>query len=174
MNLLRRRLDFSFIVSLFCLFVFPIYFPFLHAIYFIPYLIIVFYKRDLPSALWHSFLCGCIMDFLSPHSHLGFFALVYCLTTLLLYRQRRHFFSDSVSTLPIMTYFYSALATLIEAIFFNIFEKTSVFSTKWFFTDLLIYPIEDALLGFSVFVLPYLVFGKRIRKGHEYFMPKYS
>ncbi len=166
----RKNILVALAVTLFFLIVFPPLFSNVRLMFFAPYLIISFYQKSYITCLWHSFLAGLVLDLLSTDGRLGLYGLGYCLTTALLYNQRRHFFSDSPSTLPIMTFFFAVISTLIEFGLVNAFEKPLTISWGWIQTDVFYMPVLDALYAFFVFILPALVWGKRARRGNEYFM----
>lgn len=171
-TLSRKRLDLVLIFSFLATLIIPVYFPYGRLLFFAPALIITYYKKNLIQSLWISLLCGLLMDLLSDNERFGLHTLAYCSTTLLLYKQRQHFFADSLSTLPLMTFFFASLSTLILATLLYTFENRAVYSVKWFFIDLLLLPSLDAIYAFSLFILPPLFMGKRPKKGKDYFMTK--
>jgi len=128
------------------------------------------YQKRLQTCLWYAFAGGLILDLLSSSPRLGMYAFAFCTASLVLYPQRRNFFADSLSTLPIMTFAFSSLSTLVLATLFYVIEMQNMFSGKWIFTDLIAMPVADGAYAFVVFVLPALLFGKRIRRGKEYFL----
>ncbi len=117
-----------------------------------------------------AFFCGVIVDLLASYTRFGLYSLNYCATIALLYPQRRNFFADSISTLPLMTFFFALISTLIMAIILYSIEMRNVFSWAWALTDLLIMPAADGGYAFLVFILPALLFGKRQRSGKDYFL----
>lgn len=170
MSLQNRSLMLAFLTTL-CFAVFlPTLIPSARLTFFVPFLIITYYQRPFLSALWIAVLCGTIMDLLSSTPRLGIYALNYTLTTFLIYNQRRHFFADSLSTLPIMVFLFCFLSTGMQVLEMYIFDQQMSLSWGWALTDLLIMPSLDALFGFVWFVLPHLFFGKPVRRGKEYFI----
>jgi rod shape-determining protein MreD len=166
----RKRLDASFLICLFAMLIAPAFFPGLRLLFFIPFLIIAFYKRSLLTCLWYALISGFILDCLSAHAHLGLYSFDYCLTTVLLYGQRRNFFADSISTLPLMTFFFSVISTLILVILLYSIEMKNILSWKWAFTDLLVMPLYDSIYAFVCFILPSFLFGQRPRRSKDYFL----
>lgn len=148
----------------------PVLLPSWHLMVFSPLLVILFYQKTYLTCLWWSILCGAFLDLLSTNNQFGIYAVAYGLTTLLLYSQRGNFFADSITTLPLMTFFYSALSTLLQCLLMYIFERNNVFSWDWALTDLLYMPALDAVYGFTCFIVPALFFKKRARRGKDYFL----
>lgn len=160
MNLTRKSLSFAFLITL-CT---TLFFPFLKIYAFAPFLIITYYKKPLITSLWIALFCGLFLDILSPNSRLGINLVSFTLATTLLHGQQKNFFADTISTLPLMTFFFSVLTTLFSAILYSI-----PLHIQWIFTDLLFFPFIDALYAFAVFILPSLLFGKRRLRGEDYF-----
>jgi rod shape-determining protein MreD len=149
----NQRLLIAFCAALLYLILLPQFFSALKLFYFTPFLIALFYKKTLNTALWAAALCGFIMDLLSSTSHLGIVSLNYVLTTLVLYPQKRHFFADSFSTLPIMTFLFSILSTLLQVILLFLLDTPLHLSFLWFEKDLIVYPLADALYALVGFTL---------------------
>lgn len=168
-NVNRKSLRIAFFITLVATLLAPAALPSLKLNYFAPFLVIVYYQKELPVCLWISLICGLIIDLISSHSLLGIHALVFTATTWILYNEKRHFFADSITTLPIMTFFFSILSTLIQAPLYYIFESKIPLAWQWAMTDLIIMPAADALFAFAVFILPALAMGKRPRRGTDYF-----
>lgn len=170
MNLDKKNTSLVFFTALLPTLIIPIFFPSIRVNYFIPFLVILFYKKPFIACLWASLGCGLILDLLSPHSKIGVNAINFTITTGLLYRQRRHFFADSISTLPIMTLFFSIFSTILQIFLVNLFEKHIAITKGWIVKDLLLMPTVDSIFAFCVYVLPSLIIGKPNRKGKDYFM----
>src|ERR1700738_3624225 len=113
MHLEHRSISVVFLMALAAAFTFPILFPFLHMTYFGPCCILFIYQKPLTRCLWDVFACGLILDALSDHSHLGLHAAAYCIAAAILYPQRRHFFADAWTTLPLMTALFAVVVTLV-------------------------------------------------------------
>ncbi|MEM1283274.1 MAG: mreD [Chlamydiota bacterium] len=169
MNLRTKNLKLIFLTTcLFTLFL-PNLFPFVHLLYFVPFLVITIYQKPLTTCLWFSLICGLLLDLLSDGTRLGFYAMNYAVTSFALYPQRKNFFSDSITTLPIMSFFFSIISTIIELTYRSSTGKLPSLSIQWAFTDLLVMPAADAMYSFAVFILPFALFGKPQRKGTDYF-----
>lgn len=161
MNLSRKNLLFAFFITLCFQLVVPSLFPQLKLKFFVPFLILAYYQRDLLCSLRYSFFCGLILDLLTAPTKFGLYSLSYLLTTILLYPQRLNLFADNMMTLPIMTFLFSALSSLFELCFLLIFGKPIPLSFQWIFSELLIMPLADTLYSFLVFIFPFYTLGRR-------------
>jgi len=131
-------------------------------------MVIAFYRRSLIGCLWWAFASGAAMDLLSSYHHLGLTSLCYIITTGVLRMQKKHFFEDSLSTIPLMTACFSFLSTLIHAIILDVFEQPLPIDGEWIRTNLLMMPFIDAAYGFFVFALQGFFLPRR--KHREYFL----
>lgn len=172
MNLHTKRWGLILAWTLAALLCFPVLLPHWRLMFFGPFLVILYYQKSFLTCLWTAAACGLLLDLLSSHSHLGLWASNYCLVTALLYPQQRHFFADRISTLPLMTFFFSFLSTFIQGGFFYVFEHEEIFSLSWVVTDLIVMPASDALYAFLCFIFPYFCFGKPQRRGKDYFLER--
>ena len=170
MNLDHKQIWPALLITIFMLFCLPVVFPAWHLMVFAPFLVILFYKKPFFTCLLTALACGFVMDLLSSYSRLGLYAMTYFMTTWLIFKLRRHFFADRLTTLPIMTFFFSVLATVFHFSVVYALEGELAITWKWMFTDLVYMPAVDALYAFVVFILPAFCFGKRQRRGKEYFM----
>lgn len=169
MSLTRKSLLISFLSTLLLTLFVPAVLPGLQMQFFIPFLIIAFYQKSLLQSLWLALSCGMILDLFSSHEHFGLYPLNFFLTTVLIFGNRKHFFADSLSTLPIMTYTFSVISTALQTLLLHFFEKPIILSWSWVIIDLFLMPSFDATFGFIWFIMPSLLFGSPIRRGHEYF-----
>lgn len=170
-NLARKNSVIIFAICCLLTLAIPAVAPKYRLMFFAPFLVIVCYQQPLRKAIWAGIGCGFIFDLLSPHTRLGLHALDFCVATALIYPQKRHFFADSLSTLPIMTFLFSVISTALLAVMLYVIEMQNVFSLAWVATDLLFLPIADAAFAFLAFILPSFLFGQRPRRGSDYFMP---
>lgn len=161
MNLSRKNLFLSFVTTLFFQLTLPSLFPSLKLKFFIPFLILVYYQKEFLGAVWFSLFCGIILDLLSAPAKFGLYSLTYTLTTMLLYGQRLNLFADNVVTLPIMTFLFSVISTLLEFSLLYIFGKPVGLSIAWLFSELLFMPLADTLYSFILFIVPAFMFGQR-------------
>lgn len=174
LNLDSKRLDFAFAFCLALSLATPALFAQLRLTFFAPFLVIVCYQKPLPACLWFAFVCGIILDLFSSYTRFGMHALDFCLTLLILYPQRRNFFADSLTTLPVMTFLFASLSSLIMAILLYAIEMKNIFSLLWIVADVILLSIADAAYAFFCFILPPLVAGKPRRTGKDYFLTTYE
>lgn len=150
-----------FVVTALLFFLFPTY----NVMVFAPFLVTIYYFKAFSSCLWWSFAAGFVVDLLSSHTPLGLHAAVFCLATAYLYDKKQFFFVDNLSTFPLMTTFFSFLATLLLALMSGI-----PLSLDWVISDLVLMPLADALFAFVCYTLPFSWFRPKRRAGHEYFL----
>jgi rod shape-determining protein MreD len=168
LNLEHRGIGIVFLIALASMLTVPIFFPSIHLIYFAPVCILFIYQKPLVISLWGAFLSGTLVDVLSDNNHLGIHAAVYCIATIILYPQRRHFFADSWATLSLMSALFSAIASFTEALGTYIFENMSFFSWQWVGIDLIYLSGYDALYAYLLFVFPVQCFQVRLFKRESY------
>lgn len=160
-----------FFVGLFFTLATPVFFPSLKLFYFIPFLIRSIYIKPLKSSLWYAFFIGCILDLFSADARFGFFSCNYVTTTYFLYRIKKHFFEDSFTTLPVMTFFFSSISSFLLWGILLILEKHFLpLYPTFLLSDFFFMPLGDAFFAALVFTLPDIIFGKPERKGSDYFM----
>lgn len=169
MNLAQKSLLWTFLITLILTLFAPIACPLLYLSYFAPFLIVLYYQKPFLISLWGSLLCGLIIDLLSSKTPLGFYALNYTLATSLLYHHRQNFFGDSLSTLPVMVFFFASLSSLMQTGLMYVFEKQFALSWHWVANDLIVMPAYEGAFAFILFILPWRLLGKQPRKGREYF-----
>jgi hypothetical protein len=139
---------------------FPLFFPSLHFLFFAPYLVIVCYKRSLYHTLRHALYCGVIHDLFSASPLLGLTSLNYCLTVFILFPQRRNFFEENSSTLPLMTYLFSFLSTGINGLLLLFAGNAISPSFIGIFIGLFLMPLMDAAFALAFYSLPFKIYSK--------------
>lgn len=169
-NLCYKNKTLAFAIALAMFISFPIFFPSLRLYFFAPPIIMALYQGSRVSGAWYALLSGFCVDCFISDNFLGMNALSYTAAALLLHGQRKNFFADSVSTLPIMTFFFSLLVGLSNAILSYVFHSGISISPSWILSDLILMPLMDACYAFIMFILPTLVFGKPRRKGADFFL----
>lgn len=132
----------------------PIFFPKLHLFYFVPYLVICLYQHTRLAVLWRAYFCGIFLDLLSSNPILGLSSLNYSLVSWLLYKQTRNFFDDKLSTLPLMTFLFSFLSTLVSLVLSLFFGHSFSLNWTWVASDLVGMSFVDSLYALLVFSLP--------------------
>ncbi len=148
----------------------PILWPSLRLFYYAPVLVIAAYSRSLKTAVWCAFLAGFIIDLFNPALSFGIHSLTFCTAIFVLNYLKKHFFADSLSTLFLMTFFASALSTIISLFLFQFFLNIHLFSWFWIWTDVIVMSLLDGVYAFTLFQLPQLILGKKPRKGKDYFL----
>ncbi len=122
-------------------------------------IILTFYSQTLIRSLWISIAIGLLMDLLGSHDPLGIFTLATAATTPLLYRNKRHFFEDSLTTLPILSALYSSIFSLFVLLLSNPYR----IGWKLLATDIFLLPLADGALIFTSITLPLFFFkGSRL------------
>jgi len=132
----------------------PCLFPAARLTFFAPYLVILFYRKPFIRCLWISLFCGLLLDLVSSQLHFGLYALSYVATTALLYRQKQFFFEDSLTTLPVMTFFFSVTSTFINGFLVTLLHKEASLSFGWVITDLIFLSIIDSIYAVMLLLIP--------------------
>lgn len=136
----------------------PLFFPGIHLLIFVPFLVISLYKTSLNQALWISLGCGFLLDLYSTQVGIGTYAFIYCLTTFCLYPYKTHFFEDGLSTLPVMTFIYGVIAGLVKACFLLAIGNLFLFSWEWVKIDLFLIPFQTAIYSIAFLKVPQFLF----------------
>lgn len=144
------------------------WFPQWKLTFFAPFLVIAYYKKPLETCLWLALGAGLFMDMMSSQRHLGIHALANVLTTAFLYPQKQHFFEDSLSTIPIMTFLFALIDTFFQIPLYTFFEQAIPLSRDGIIKDLLIMPMIDGFYGFLWFTLPAIFLPRQSKR--EYFL----
>lgn len=92
--------------GLLCTLFVPLFFPSLHLLFFPAALIYSLYRKPLTKTLWLGFFAGIFLDLLSANVRFGLHALNYVFALYLLEKIKRHFFEDSLTTIPLMTFLF--------------------------------------------------------------------
>lgn len=127
-------------------------FPSLKLFTFLPFLIIALYKKPLLSALWMALGIGLLFDLFSGAETFGRWAIAYTACLYLLSPLKRFFFEDSLTTLPLLSALYSLLLTL--------------WMLSFSLSDLLLYPLFDALFALLIFTLPMRLLPRQMRRAY--------
>ncbi len=131
-----------------------VFLPWVHLFAFSPFLALLYYKTSFAKSLWIASLCGIVIDLLSSEFRFGVHSLNYCLITLLLYQQKKHFVEERSLALSLFTLLISAASTLVQFFLISIFDRALPFSGKLLITDLVIMPLADATYAFIWFTCP--------------------
>jgi rod shape-determining protein MreD len=153
MNLYRKSLTFSFVICVLSLLFIPAIFPNLQLIFFAPFLVILYYQKNFRTCLWGSLFCGIIVDLLSSEPRLGLYTINYVLVTIMIYSQRYNFFSDSLSTLPLLTFIFAFVSTILEIVILVLFDYPLSLQGTWMMQMLVYKPMLNAWYALF-FLLP--------------------
>src|SRR5581483_267776 len=102
--------------------IFPSFFSRVEINFFVAPLVFSLYVLSKTQVAWLALLSGCFLDCLNVLPRLGFTGFFFLSAALLLFPQRHYFFKDSSSTLPIMTYLFSALSSMIQGLIASLFD----------------------------------------------------
>lgn len=144
----------SFFLGLFAALFGTAFMPRIHLLAFAPFLAIVYTRKSFPASLWWAFICGIIIDLLSSELRFGINAINYCLATVLIYRQKKHFFDDKPMALSLFTALVSSVSTLLHIAFLYSFDKKIPLNWMTAVTSLIGMPIADAIYAFVWFTCP--------------------
>ncbi len=164
---LRHRSLWPFIVTYL---VALIFFPSFRVYFASPLIVTALYQMKWNRFLWFGLWIGIFLDLLSSDYPIGFHGASFVVTCVGLSSLKHHFFSDSISTLPIMTAFASLFQSLTTAMLAPFFDLSSRFSIAWIFSDLICMPIVDGVISFLYFTIPLLLFQSRSRRTQDYFV----
>lgn len=131
-----------------------VFFPHFRLCPFSPFLAIAYHRRPFIPSLWLSLGCGLILDLASSQMHLGLYALTYCLVTVCLYKQKRHFFEEKPVALSLFAAVISSVSGLILLLLTFAFDKQFPYSWELTLFELFVMPFFDALYAFVWFTCP--------------------
>lgn len=138
----------------------PFFFPSLHLLFFAPPLVMALYQKGFYGALWRALFCGLLFDIFSSTPYFGTTPLCYTITAALLFRLKQSFFEDNPSTLPIMTFAFSSLATFLGALFALFMGEKGGFGIGPIVTNFFLMPLADALASLLLFALPFQLYAR--------------
>jgi len=150
----------------------PVIFPQPKMQFFAPFLAFTIYQYPFEKAIGIGFCVGLLIDLLSPYTRMGLHASCFLLGTSALYGQKKNFFEDSLSTLPLFTFALSALITAAQVTLHTLFENYPLPKVIQLAQQVAFQPVLDGVCAFVLFTLPVLCFGKRPRKGSDYFVDR--
>lgn len=138
-------------------------FPNLHLCFFAPFLALCYYIAPLSKALWISLGCGIILDLLSSEFRFGLMSLTAVLTTLVLYKQKKHFFEDQPLALSLFSSAVSAAFMTIQITLVALLDQSPPLSWPTLLIDTLLMSCVDGLYAFLWFTCPLKLY-KYIKK----------
>lgn len=162
----------SFALALLLTLVVPSFFSKVEVSFLIPPLVMSFYFVSLKNGAWQALACGLFLDSVNLMPRLAFLGSTYLATTLILYSVRLYFFKDAFSTLGIMTYLFSVMASLIQALVALLLDFPFTLTLTWLFCDCFIMPLLDAAFAVVFFSLPHFFYTyyyrKKYTRSHTY------
>ncbi|MBS0653099.1 MAG: hypothetical protein JSR39_06160 [Verrucomicrobia bacterium] len=141
-----------------------VFFPNIRLLAFAPFFALVYNRKSFVSSLWIATLCGICVDLLCSQLKFGLYALNYCLTTVFIYKQKKHFFEDKPIALCLFTALVSCASTFLQLMLTYAFDKGLPFTWKLALSDLVGMPIIDAIYAFVWFSCP-MQFYTFVQKG---------
>lgn len=125
---------------------------------FAPFLTLTYYRLSLSKALWAAFGCGLIVDLLSSYHRFGITSLTFCLTSFILYRQKRHFFQDKPIAFSLFSAIVSSFLTLTKLGILSLTEAPIRLNFTSAISDLVVMPLGDGVFAFLWFTCPIWVY----------------
>jgi rod shape-determining protein MreD len=151
---MSKQLYLSFFLALAVAVFGSVFFPFTRLFAFAPFLALVLIRSDFLTALWLSAGAGLIIDLLSSQMQFGAYSLIYCLTALLCFHQKRHFFADKPLALTLYTALISFVAGSLELTFLYALDARLPLSLRVILIDLIGMSALDAAYAFLCFTCP--------------------
>lgn len=170
----KTPLIIPFCLALFAALFATVFFPHSRILSFAPFLAIVYMRKNFATSLWIAALCGLILDLLSSQLRFGLYSLNFCLTTLLVYHQKRHFFDDKPLALSLFTALISCISSAVLLFLVCIFDKTFPFNWTLIVSDLIGMSIIDAIYAFFWFTCLIKLYYQVRERGWRIFLFKKS
>ena len=157
----------------FCLATFLVFFgdalyPGIKLAYYAPLIVTCYYRLPFILCLWVSISCGLVLDILSSNHMFGMHALNYCISTLLIYGRKQNFYEDSISTIPVLTAFFSATSTLLQLGLLYTLGSNFAITLEWIVTDVILMTLLDSIYAFSCFTLPFILLNMRPKRSRSF------
>lgn len=134
------------------------FFPQARFIGFVGFLTLALSRLDLPFAIWTAAFTGLFIDINSPSTPMGFFALNYALTSLIIFRYRRYFSEDKIHIFTLYSVLFSFVSIVFHFLLQSLVElhlKLHIFTVT---TDLILMPIFDGVYAFTFVLGPISAF----------------
>ncbi len=155
---MRKQFYFSFALALLVALFGSAFIPSIRLFAFAPFLALIFMRLALLPSLWIAAATSLLIDLLSSEMHFGAFSLIYCLTTLLTYHQKRHFFADKPLALSLYTALISVVASSLELFFRYALDSPLPLNWMMIATDVFGMSVLDALYAFICFTCPIKIY----------------
>lgn len=135
-----------------------VFFPAIRLFAFAPFLALVFIRADFITSLWIAALTGLIIDLLSSQMRFGAYSFSYCLTALVVYHQKRHFFVEKPLALALYTAVISTVCSALELVFLYAFDAHPPLNLRLILTDVMGMSLVDAVYAFICFTCPMKIY----------------
>jgi rod shape-determining protein MreD len=145
-------LIFAFIITTFIAILQPSIFPLIRLLAYAPLFALLCMKTSRQMAMFVTIITGLIID-LCTTTPFGFNCLIYSLTMLLMYDQKK-FFADKILSLSLYTIFISVSITIIRYVLCFIFSLPLFFSFYTILSDIILMPILDGIYGMILIFIP--------------------
>lgn len=151
-------LRYPFLLTLLGTYFLPNMIPSLRFVTFAPLITLGFSRLSLPASLFIAVFAGLFLDLYSPTLPLGFFALNYMLTTLLLYRYRKYFLEEKPHIFALYSTLFSFFSTALHFFLYALIDIHIKLRWQTIFTDFTIMPLLDGLYSFIFVLLPLKIY----------------
>lgn len=125
---------------------------------FVPFLTLALARLELGYVLWMAAIAGLYIDANSPSTPMGFSALNYALTSLIVFRYRRRFSEDKFYIFTLYSTLFSFVSTILHFVLHALIDlhvKLHVFTV---ITDLILMPIFDGVYALVFVLAPIALF----------------
>lgn len=154
---------FPFFLALIASFGSTVFFPHTRLHTFAPFLALLYSRCSRLSSLWIGALCGLCFDALGSKTLFGLHALSFSVATLLLYRQKKHFYSDKPLSLSIYTFQISLIITSVLFLYSYFSDSMPRIQMKWILSDFLVMSFFDSVYALAWFSIPMLLYTRLLR-----------
>lgn len=113
----------------------------------LPFLVRLYSTLSFTKALWISGVCGFILDLLSSEFKLGLLGTSYVVTTAVIYRYKKFFFSEKPLAFVLFTMLASFLSMTIHWILIYLFDQDFSFSLLMFINNQVMICLLDGTLA---------------------------
>lgn len=125
---------------------------------FVAFLTLSLSRLELAYVLWIAALTGLYIDANSPSTQMGFVALNYVLTSLIVFRYRRHFNEDNFYIFTLYSTLFSFVSTILHFILHALIDLHVKLHLFTVITDLILMPIFDGVYALVFVLAPIALF----------------
>lgn len=151
----------------------PFLIPTIRILGFLPLLLFALSRLSLPKVLWISLIAGLTVDLYSSGPPLGFFAINYSLSSIILFRYKKFFSEENFFAFTLFGLLFSFTSTLIHFFLYAIFDTHLKISPLTLATDLICMPIIDGAYTLLWALFPFLLYKYITEQGRmHYFKSK--